>query len=97
MPNLTRSTEIPCFERDGGTMPVLGLGTLQSDGENCRRAVNTALDIGYRHIDTARVRKRGRSRQRHPELERAARPDFSDNEVADGAAGSSRRARVLRP
>jgi len=46
---------VPCFERDGGKMPVLGLGTFQSSGEACRNAVETALKLGYRHVDTARM------------------------------------------
>lgn len=55
MSNIKVPRKIPCFERDGGAMPVLGLGTFQSRGEDCRRAVRAALDIGYRHIDTARM------------------------------------------
>lgn len=47
--------EIPVFERDGGKMPVLGFGTFQSQGDTCRNAVKTALDIGYRHVDTANM------------------------------------------
>jgi 2,5-diketo-D-gluconate reductase A len=34
-------------------MPLLGLGTWQMRGAECRRAVQYALDIGYRHLDTA--------------------------------------------
>ena len=34
-------------------IPALGFGTFQLSGTNCRRAVRTALDSGYRHIDTA--------------------------------------------
>jgi 2,5-diketo-D-gluconate reductase A len=34
-------------------IPLLGLGTWQSDGEEGYRAVRHALDVGYRHIDTA--------------------------------------------
>lgn len=33
--------------------PQLGLGTWQLMGEECERAVATALGLGYRHIDTA--------------------------------------------
>ncbi|MEK8227955.1 aldo/keto reductase [Oerskovia sp. M15] len=32
---------------------MLGLGTWQSEGDDCYRAVRHALDVGYRHIDTA--------------------------------------------
>src|SRR3712207_4320762 len=37
----------------GGTMPLLGLGTWQLTGPTCYDAVRTALDAGYRHLDTA--------------------------------------------
>ncbi|WP_435335239.1 aldo/keto reductase [Haloarchaeobius sp. TZWWS8] len=37
-------------------MPVLGLGTWQNDDpEQCAESVATALEMGYRHIDTAQV------------------------------------------
>jgi diketogulonate reductase-like aldo/keto reductase len=34
-------------------IPLLGLGTWRSDGDRGYRAVRHALDVGYRHIDTA--------------------------------------------
>src|SRR5699024_9687474 len=34
-------------------MPMLGFGTWQITGEECYRAVRTALETGYRHLDTA--------------------------------------------
>lgn len=37
------------------TIPSLGLGTWQLMGEQCVNGVKTALDIGYRHIDTAQI------------------------------------------
>lgn len=42
-------------EIHGAKMPALGLGTWQLSGGECERAVRTALDIGYRHIDTAEM------------------------------------------
>jgi diketogulonate reductase-like aldo/keto reductase len=37
-------------------MPVLGLGTWQNDDpERCAETVRTALEMGYRHVDTAQV------------------------------------------
>jgi 2,5-diketo-D-gluconate reductase B len=37
-------------------MPMLGLGTWQNtDPEECRTAVREALDMGYRHVDTAQA------------------------------------------
>ena len=41
-------------ERHG--MPVLGLGTWENDdAEQCAESVRTALETGYRHIDTAQI------------------------------------------
>jgi 2,5-diketo-D-gluconate reductase A len=39
----------------GGSMPLLGFGTWQITGPQCYDAVRTALDVGYRHLDTATV------------------------------------------
>jgi len=41
---------------DGHQMPVLGLGVWQvPEGAVCVNAVRWALDLGYRHIDTAQI------------------------------------------
>lgn len=37
----------------GVDVPALGLGTYLLTGQACRRGVAEAIDIGYRHIDTA--------------------------------------------
>lgn len=37
----------------GTTMPLLGLGTWQARGRDAVEAVRSALEVGYRHIDTA--------------------------------------------
>jgi len=39
----------------GDKVPALGLGTWLLEGDDCRRAVPIALDLGYRHIDTAQI------------------------------------------
>jgi 2,5-diketo-D-gluconate reductase A len=39
----------------GGSMPLLGFGTWQITGPQAYDAVRTALDVGYRHLDTATV------------------------------------------
>jgi diketogulonate reductase-like aldo/keto reductase len=39
----------------GEKVPSLGLGTWRLSGEECRRAVERALALGYRHIDTAQM------------------------------------------
>ncbi|MEI7669709.1 MAG: aldo/keto reductase [Pseudomonadota bacterium] len=36
-------------------MPALGFGTWQLTGNECYNAVVNAIDIGYRHIDTAQI------------------------------------------
>ena len=38
---------------NGTKMPIIGLGTWQGEKEEVEKAVKTALDIGYRSIDTA--------------------------------------------
>ena len=38
---------------NGVTMPALGLGVFQTPPDETRDAVRAALDVGYRHIDTA--------------------------------------------
>ena len=38
---------------DGRTIPQVGLGVFQIPPDETARAVNTALELGYRHIDTA--------------------------------------------
>jgi diketogulonate reductase-like aldo/keto reductase len=41
---------------DGNEMPLLGLGVWQiPDGPECVNAVRWALELGYRHIDTAQA------------------------------------------
>ncbi len=39
----------------GISIPRLGLGTFRMQGDTCRAAVESALAIGYRHIDTAEM------------------------------------------
>ena len=38
----------------GAPVPRLGFGTFELPGKPCREGVRDALEIGYRHIDTAR-------------------------------------------
>ena len=40
---------------DGNTIPQLGFGVFQIEPENTAEAVGEALEIGYRHIDTAEM------------------------------------------
>lgn len=39
--------------KSGSSMPALGLGTWELRGNDCAMAVKEALQLGYRHIDTA--------------------------------------------
>ena len=39
--------------RNGLDLPCIGLGTWPMTGDECTRAVHQALELGYRHIDTA--------------------------------------------
>lgn len=42
-------------ETKEGQFPALGLGTWQLTGEQCIQSVRDAIDLGYRHIDTAQT------------------------------------------
>jgi 2,5-diketo-D-gluconate reductase A len=47
---------VPTIElNDGHTIPQLGFGVFQVEPEDTARAVAQALEIGYRHIDTAQM------------------------------------------
>src|SRR5579862_2468386 len=52
-----RITDVPVRRlADGNEIPLLGLGVWQiPDGPECVNAVRWALDLGYRHIDTAQA------------------------------------------
>lgn len=46
----------PCVKLSNGQeMPVVGLGTWRSNDNEAEQAVKDAIDLGYRHIDTAFV------------------------------------------
>lgn len=49
--------EIPPVEmlNDGHTIPQLGFGVFKVDPDETERIVSDALEVGYRHIDTAAV------------------------------------------
>lgn len=42
-------------EIKGSNVPVLGFGTWQLNDKECEKAVSYALEVGYRHIDTAQA------------------------------------------
>ncbi|HEV2870756.1 MAG TPA: aldo/keto reductase [Actinomycetota bacterium] len=76
----------------GGPMPLVGLGTWQMTGARCQAAVRTALEVGYRHLDTATMYRNER------EVGRAVRDSgvpreqvFITTKLPPGAAGRERR------
>jgi len=49
-------TSVPSISlNDGASIPQLGFGVFQIDPDDTAEAVTTALDAGYRHIDTAEM------------------------------------------
>ncbi|KAF9460339.1 aldo-keto reductase [Collybia nuda] len=50
-PQLTFSSKVKL--RDGNQIPILGFGTYEMNGKEAYEAVTWALEVGYRHIDSA--------------------------------------------
>jgi len=51
---MTEAAANPAVEPPGGvSMPMIGFGTWQLRGRAGREALRSALEVGYRHIDTA--------------------------------------------
>ena len=49
-------TEIPVVDLGRGVaMPMVGFGTWQMQGQQAYQAISHALQVGYRHIDTATI------------------------------------------
>ena len=48
-------TQLDELVAQGVRLPRLGLGTFRMEGAICRAAVESALGLGYRHIDTAEM------------------------------------------
>ena len=48
-------TRMEYVEAYGARVPAVGLGTWQLTGRECYETVSTALDLGYRHVDTAQL------------------------------------------
>ena len=47
--------KIENLQAGGISLPKLGLGTFRMQGDVCRAAVESALGLGYRHLDTAEM------------------------------------------
>jgi 2,5-diketo-D-gluconate reductase A len=90
---MTSDHDRPAARLDpGGAMPLVGLGTWQMRGARCQAAVRAALEVGYRHIDTATMYGNER------EVGRAVRDSgvpreqvFVTTKLPPGAAGRERR------
>lgn len=52
---MAQSTATPFVSANGARIPMVGLGTWELRGRACARAVEQALRLGYRHIDTAEM------------------------------------------
>ena len=52
----TSTNQVPQIKlRDEGQIPQLGFGVFQIPPDGTEKAVTTALEVGYRHIDTAQM------------------------------------------
>ncbi len=52
---MPHTVDCPVLTHSGLHMPKLGLGTWPMLDQACTRAVEQALELGYRHIDTAQA------------------------------------------
>ncbi|QKK01400.1 MAG: aldo/keto reductase [Pseudomonadota bacterium] len=48
-------TDVPVIAANGVNMPALGFGTFELDEDTVERMVPRAIELGYRHIDTAQI------------------------------------------
>ncbi|MBX0287548.1 aldo/keto reductase [Halomicroarcula sp. F28] len=81
------------IEVQGTSVPALGLGTWQLTGPTCTETVETALELGYRHVDTAQAY--GNERQVGLGIE-AADVDRDDVFLVTKLDGSNRDATSVR-
>lgn len=50
------SSSVPQLRlKSGNEIPVIGIGTFRMKGKECQQAIETALELGYTHIDTAEM------------------------------------------
>jgi 2,5-diketo-D-gluconate reductase B len=95
----TIDASMRALEIQGTTVPKLGFGTWQIEGPECQEAVEDALAIGYRHIDTARAygneREVGRGlaaggvpRQEFFLTTKIAREEYAPDDLRRGAEDS---------
>src|SRR4051794_24384482 len=101
----TIDATLRALEIQGSTVPKLGFGTWEILGRNCEEAVSDALEIGYRHIDTAQaydneaevgkaLAASGISRRELFLTTKLWREDFARDRVRASAEGSLERLQV---
>jgi diketogulonate reductase-like aldo/keto reductase len=73
-------------------MPLVGLGTWQMTGARCQAAVRSALEVGYRHLDTATMYRNEREVGRAVRDSGVPREQLSiTTKLPPGAAGREQR------
>jgi 2,5-diketo-D-gluconate reductase A len=73
-------------------MPLVGLGTWQMTGARCQAAVRAALEVGYRHLDTATMYRNERDVGRAVRDSGVPRGEvFVTTKLPPGNAGRERR------
>jgi diketogulonate reductase-like aldo/keto reductase len=81
----------------GLNMPKLGLGTWPMLGDECTRAVEQALELGYRHIDTAAAYNNEDAVGHALEYTDTARADSRHHQGLVGSAATRRDAPLHGP
>jgi 2,5-diketo-D-gluconate reductase B len=101
----TIDASLRALEIQGSTVPKLGFGTWEILGRDCEEAVADALEIGYRHLDTAQAYEneaevgRALAASDIPRRElflttKLWRDDFAPDRVRPSAEGSLERLQV---
>ena len=76
---------------NGARMPLVGLGTWALRGRSGQAVIRRALDVGYRHLDTARVYRNEEEVGRAVRDSRIAREDvFITTKLPPDRAGRAR-------
>ena len=82
---------------NGSTIPQLGFGVFQVPPEDTADVVAKALDVGYRHIDTAALlRQRGGRRPGGPRLRAAREEVFVTTKLGNDDQGAESGLRGVR-
>jgi diketogulonate reductase-like aldo/keto reductase len=102
VPNMLDKTRMPRLAANGANIPLIGLGTSFLRDAECVRATETALSLGYRHIDTAvmygnevevgnAIRSSGMHRSELFITTKVMAEDLGEGDLQRSAAGSLKR------